>query len=330
MVGDRGGLDRRHNSCRCAPHVLGHRPCRRHARRLRRRERPVLRRGRRAEPPERRRLLVRAERGLQQPRCRERDEVGRHRTEPGPVQLLRRRPDRRLRPEPRHDRARPHARVARPAARLGPRSGRERPAAGHARPHQRRRRALGRGHPLLGRGQRSLRVGRLAPSVEPPAAARQQLDRGGVPRRPSRRPERQALLQRLRHRRHQRQEHRDLQHGPRLPVARRADRLRGLPVPPRIQLRHEQLPGEPPALLGPRRRRADHRARRRRLGRRPGQRVPPGHRGVHERRALHRHHHLGHHRPALVARRRDPAAARPQLPEEGGVLRRARRVEQRR
>ena len=128
--------------------------------------------------------------------------------------------------------------------------------------------------PLLGRGERGVRRRRRRrPARLQPAAHRQRLDRGRVPRRPRRRPGRQALLQRLQHRRHQREVHRHLQHGPRLQGPRRADRLRRLPVPPRHQPAR-RLPGQPAALRRPRRRRADHRARHP-AGLQPGERATP-------------------------------------------------------
>ena len=99
----------------------------------------------------------------------------------------------------------------------------------------------------LGRGERGVRRRQQRrPARLEPAAHRQRLDRGRVPRRPRRRPGRQALLQRLQHRRLiNAKTHRRLQHGPRLQVPRRADRLRRLPVP----LRRNAVPSNYQANL---------------------------------------------------------------------------------
>ena len=159
-------------------------------------------------------------------------------TEPQPelVQLQPRRPDRELGPQQRQAGPRPRAAVARPAARLGAEHVRQRPAQRRDQPRHPGRHPLQGQGLRLGRRQRGVR--RRRPRQPPrlqPAAHRQRLDRGRVPRRPHRRPERQALLQRLQHRRHQREVHRRLQHGQGLQVPRRPDRLRRLPVPPRHQ-----------------------------------------------------------------------------------------------
>ena len=183
------------------------------------------------------------------------------------------------------------------------------------------RHPLPRQDPLLGRGQRGVRRRRQRrPARLQPAAHRQRLDRGRVPRRPRRRPGRQALLQRLQHRRHQRRS------PPASTTWSRDFKARGVPIDCVGFQSHlgtsraRRLPGQPAALRRPRRRRADHRA-----GHPQGSnqanvyasRDPrlPG------RVALHRHHRLGHPRQRLLAHRRrtrccstPPATRRPPTP----------------
>ena len=78
---------------------------------------------------------------------------------------------------------------------------RHRAAQRHAQPRHPGRDPLPGQDLRLGRGQRGVRRRQQRrPARLEPAAHRQRLDRGGVPGRPRRRPERQALLQRLQHR----------------------------------------------------------------------------------------------------------------------------------
>ena len=94
-----------------------------------------------------------------------------------------------------------------------------------------------RGKVAVGRRQRGLRRQRQHAHQLLVQHARPELHRRRVPLRPRRRPRRQALHQRLQHRGHQRQEHRDLQPGLVAEEPGRADRLRRLPDPPRRAVR---------------------------------------------------------------------------------------------
>ena len=110
---------------------------------------------------------------------------------------------------------------------------RNRAAQRHAEPRHHGRGPLPGQVLFLGRGQRGLRRRhQRRPARLQPAAHRQRLDRGRVPGRPGRGPDREALLQRLQHRRlERRQDPGGRQPGPRLQVPRRTHRLRGPAVP---------------------------------------------------------------------------------------------------
>ena len=100
-----------------------------------------------------------------------------------------------------------------------------------------------------------------AAQLDLPAPARQRLHRGGVPHRARRRPDRQALLQRLQHRRRstRRATRSTTWCGTSSPAACRSTASASSPTST-AQRRPERLPGQPAALRRPRRRRADHRA----------------------------------------------------------------------
>ena len=129
-------------------------------------------------------------------------------------------------------RVRGHALAVAPAAAgLGAEPVRQRPAQRDDQPRHPGRHPLPGQDLRLGRGERGVRRRRQRRAARlEPAAHRQRLDRGGVPGRPGRRPGREALLQRLQHRRAEREVQRRLHHGAGLQGPRRADRLRRLPV----------------------------------------------------------------------------------------------------
>lgn len=254
--------------------------------------------------------------------------MGRGGAHPQLVHLRRGRPDREPRARPRHEGPRPHARLALPAAELGLRPRRDGSARGDEQPHHPGDDPLQGQDPLLGRGQRGVpgRRQRRPAQLAVPGQARRRLHRGGVPHGPGGRPERQALLQRLQHRRRQREEQCRLRHGPGLQVPWRADRLRGLPVPLQQRLPGpRRLPGQPPALRRPRRRGADHRAGHRGLGHGPGDQLRQCRTGLPRGDPLHRHHGVGHPGQVLVAGQRDTTPLRRQLQQEARVPRRPER-----
>ena len=303
---------------------------REHPGRRSRAERPLLRDRDRGRQAERLGLHDHREPRVQHGHARERDEDGRDGAVAEPVQLHQRRPDPELGHQQRQACPRPRPGVVLPAARLDAEHVRHRPAQRDAQPRHAGRHAL-QGQALrLGRGERGLRRRRLRRASRlQPAAHRQRLDRGRVPRRPRRRPGREALLQRLQHRQLVgRQDPGRLRHGPGLQVPRRPDRLRGLPValqraePGPVQLRHH-----PAQLRRPGRRRADHRARHRGLRQLAGPELPACRPGVPLRLALHRHHGLGSAGLGLVALRRHAAALRRLRQQEGRLHLGAQRAE---
>ena len=187
---------------------------------------------------------------------------------------------------------------------------------------------------VVGRGQRGVRRERRAPlRLAAPAEARRRVHRDGVPDRAGRGPERQAVHQRLQHRRHQRQEHRDLQPGQGLQGPRRADRLRRVPVPPDHRAGPLDHAAEPAAVRRPRRGRADHRARHphddavgRHQAGHAGGRLQEGLPDLPRGQPLPGRDHLGHHRQVLVGPRRLPRPGRRaglgrQLRQEAGLRR---------
>ena len=246
--------------------------------------------------------------------ARERDEVGRTEPSQGSFSYGQRRPDRQPRPSPGHGPG-PRPGLALPAARLGAEHVRRRPAQRDGQPRHPGRHPLQGQDLRMGRGQRGVRRRRRRrPTGLQPAAHRQRLDRGRVPHRPRRRPRRQALLQRLQHRR-------DNAKSTGVYNMVVDFKARGVPIDcvgfqsHLHQLGPVGLPGEPAALRQPRRGRADHRTRHR-----PGStqannyaRSPaPAWRF-----ALHRHHRLGHPGQRLLAARPEPAAVRRLRQQEG-------------
>ncbi len=203
------------------------------------------------------------------------------------------------------------------------------------------RRALPGPGRALGRRQRGVRGERQPPAVGVPAAHRRRLHRRGVPGRAGRRPGREALLQRLQHRGHRREERRRLRAGPVVQAAGRADRRRRHAGAPDRGPGAEHHAAEHPALRRPRGRRRDHRARHpdepapgRREGRPAGERLPGRREGLPRGDPVRRHHGVGLHGQVLLdpvglpRSGRGPAVRRE--PREEARLHRDRRGAERR
>ncbi|CAG6395921.1 hypothetical protein SCOCK_370072 [Actinacidiphila cocklensis] len=257
--------------------------------------------------------------------------MGHHRAEQRPVQLRPRRPDRLLRRVAQHARPRPQPGLARPAALLGQQPAGQPGAGRHGRPHHHGSQPLQGEDLRLGRGQRALQRRRLLRQRRLLQGDGLQLLRRGPAYRARRRPRRQALHQRLQHRRPERQEQRPVQPGQVPAVPGRPPRRHRLREPLHRRPGPLRLPGEHAALRRPRPGRCGHRARRPHATARlqlrtpaAGHRLRQHHQGLPGRLPLRGRLPVGRRRRQLLDRRHLPRLwrrhhVRPQLPAQAGL-----------